>query len=196
MSAALAPVIPIRGTLYEILDHLDALYESEALAETAEQQAEIHADIARWINAELSKVDGITRYLAHCKAQQRFAAEEIERLQARKAAFESRADRLKQCVIIAMGALEKERLEGHTSTLTLQRCPPSVDITDETAVPAEYKAATITVSGETWERLRPMLPTVTPRFAVSKTAVKTAITAKLDVPGATLVTDKMTVVCR
>jgi Siphovirus Gp157 len=199
MSAALAPVIPIRGTLYEIAAHLDALYDTEALAATAEEQAAIQVDIARWIEAEIRKVDSVAGYMRYCVQQQRNADQEIARLQNRKAAFASREERTKECVIVAMELLKLKRLEGRTNTTTLQPCPISVNITDESAVPIDYKSITVTMPATTWEWVQTGLPEeIRPsKTAISKSRIAAAIQKqKIDVPGATLVTDKKTAVCR
>ena len=199
MSAALAPVVPIRGTLYQIVEHLDALYDTEALAETAEEQAAIQADIARWIEAEIRKVDAVAGSLRYYKQQQQNADEEIARLEKRKAIFASRYDRTKQCVIVAMELLKLRRLDGRTNTITLQPCPVSVDVTDESAVPIDYKHVTVTMPAVTWEWLQTSLPdTIRPsRTAISKSKIAAAIQKqKLTVPGAKLITDKKTAVCR
>src|SRR5688500_1407714 len=99
---AAAQVIPIdlpNGSLYEITDHLSALFDTYDMVETAELQEEIDVEIARYLEAEVRKVDGIAGYLAHCEKQQEFAAEEIKRLQDRKTTYARRFDRLKQYVI-------------------------------------------------------------------------------------------------
>lgn len=61
--------------------------------------------------------------------------------------------------------------------VSLRKCPPSVLITDEAAIPAVYKETVITEK-------------------VSKDAIKAALKSGVEVPGAKLVTDKTTLTIR
>ena len=44
------------------------------------------------------------------------------------------------------------KLEGKTTTFSLRACPPSVEATDESAIPAEYKALTLKLPAVMWEQ--------------------------------------------
>jgi hypothetical protein len=70
-----------------------------------------------------------------------------------------------------------KKIEGRTSTLSLRACPSSVKILDEAAIPADYKVTKMEVS-------------------VDKKAVKAALEADVDVPGADLVIGKNSLVRR
>jgi hypothetical protein len=196
MSAA-AIVIPIKPqSLFEIVEHLEALYDSYDLVETQPLRVQIEAEIAGYVEAELVKVDGIARYLAHCKAQQGFAAEEIKRLQKRQANYEAREEQLEQRVIEIMEARGAKKLEGRTSTLSLRPCPVSVQILDEAAIPEAYKVTTVSLPAEAWSthitEHPAILGSVTKSATVvSKTAVKDELQADRDVEGADLVIGKM-----
>ncbi len=82
-------------------------------------KAELEEQIARLVAAEIAKVDGVSRMLAHFENQAAFAAQEIKRLQERKRAFERSYERLESCAKLAMEAAGKTKLEGTTSTLAL-----------------------------------------------------------------------------
>jgi hypothetical protein len=177
---AAATVIPIqapRGSLYEITDHLAALFDTIEMVETPEDRLAIEAEIDRYLAAEIRKVDSVAGYLAHCETQSDFAAAEIKRLQERKALYERRFDRVKQYVIGVMEFQGLKKIEGQTSTLALRGCPASVDVLDEAAVPEEFKIAKTVVS-------------------VDKKALKAALEAGRDVAGADLVFGKNTLVRR
>jgi hypothetical protein len=184
------------GSFEEITEHLVALFDSLDLCDTDEARAACQEDIARYLEAQIRKVDGIAAYLTHCKQQEAYAAEEIKRLQARKKSWENRHESLKQYVACVMEFHKFKKLEGRTSTLTLQPCPVSVEFTDEAQVPLLYKTVALSISGETWAWLQQLLPGVEPKLSTSKTAVKEALEQKVEVPGATLRTDKKTVVVR
>ena len=86
------------------------------------------------------------------------------------------------------------RLEGKTTTFSLRACPQSVEVTDESAIPAEYRILLLKLPAVTWERLldgleieqrSAVLEQVSrPEVSVDKRSIKAAI--GIDVPGAGL----------
>ena len=95
------------------------------------------------------------------------------------------------------------RSEGHTSTLVLRGCAPSVEVVEEALIPLDYKRAMVHIAAAMWDDI---LNSLDPEFrdavlaattndlsvTVDKVAIKAAIEAGLDVPGAKLITDKTT----
>ena len=87
-------------------------------------------------------------------------------------------------------------LEGKTTTFSLRACPPSVDVTDESAVPSEYKTLTLKLPAVTWEQLLDGLDIEQrvavlgqvrgPEVTIEKRSIKAAIDGGADVPGAGL----------
>lgn len=171
-----ANIIPIRepqgSSLYQILEDLAALLDTLDIAESDEARREIEAEINAICEREVRKVDAIANYLATLENQQRFAAEEMKRLQARKAAAERKQQRLEAYVIRIMEQAGLRKLEGRTNTFTLRPCPASVRITDELLVPPAYQI----------ERPVEMTP--------DKRAIRAAIEAGECVDGTELVTGK------
>jgi len=165
-------------TLYSVVDTLPALMDSYDLTEEGSpERAECEAEIRRYMEALPRKVDGVSRMLAHLESQAELAAKEIARLQRRKARFERAQERLEGYVMDVLRTLPEpkrgsRRLEGDTSTLSLAKCPPSLNITDMDAIPADF---VIVVPAST---------------TVDKAAVKQALVDGREVPGAGLVTDR------
>jgi Siphovirus Gp157 len=176
MSAA--PVIPINihQPLVAIQDHLEALFDTYDMTEEGSPEREaLTYEIAVYLEAEIRKVDSIAGYLAHCEAQQEFAAQEIKRLQERKSSWARKQERLEDYIIRVMELAGKPKLEGRTSTLSVRPCPPSVEVVDQSLVPPEYIRTVVTES-------------------VDKTAAKAALKAGENIAGLKLVTDKRSVV--
>ena len=100
------------------------------------------------------------RILRH---QIEFADSEIVRLRERKATYQRALGRIENYVIHTIEVLGKDakgkyrRLEGKTVTFSLAGCPPSVEITDESAVPAEYRALTLKLPALVWEQILALL---------------------------------------
>ena len=160
-----APVL----TLYAIEDSIGAVCDTlEGLPDDElGMRAELEEQLARLVAAELRKVDGIARVLAHFESQAAFASAEIKRLQLRKKRFEAAQERLESSIRVAMECAGTRKLEGESSTLSLRAAPASVSIHDFEAVPAAYKIVKVDTS-------------------IDKAAVAKALKAGLEVPGADL----------
>jgi hypothetical protein len=157
-------------TLYQIEDHLAALIDSVDMVPDDEPGllAELEEDIARTLELELKKVDGVSHMLAHFESQAQFAAAEIKRLQASKKRYERAGERLEAYVRGAMQLAGRDKLEGETSTLQIRKNPAAVYISNCDAIPAEYQVISTSVS-------------------VDKARVSKALKAGVVVPGAELV---------
>jgi len=196
-------------TLYDCEDNVLALAESTETV-TPEQQEQFLADFGAALLAAADKRDRVAHYLAHLEMQQAFAAQEIKRLIERKAWYERQQERLEGYVchvIEAIGLDEKGRyrkLEGNVSTLSVRQCPDTVNITDEAAVPADYKTATVSLPAVLWEELigsldidlntKVLEAVKNPKLVISKTAVKKALDAKEPVMGAEMAFGKLSLV--
>lgn len=160
-------------TLYDIEDQILALIDTgEGMDEGDPLREQLETELAHFIVLQLKKVDGVCRVLAHLESQAALAAAEIKRLQTRKQAFDRGVERLEAHVTAAMQNAGKDKLEGDTSTLKLQKNPASVFVSDFDAVPASYKIVKVDTS-------------------IDKAAVARALKGGVDVAGAELVTTKV-----
>ena len=187
--------------LYLIEDHLAALIETAELV-SPEQELEFRAEFQAALTAAVDKRDRVGQFLAHLEQQIDFARFEIDRLRQRKAAFERALARLEDYVIKTIEDLGTDakgkyrRLEGKTTTFSLRACPPSVEVANEAAIPAEYKVLLLKLPAVTWEQLLDGLEieqrsavlgqVKSPEATVDKRLVKAAIDGGVDVPGAGL----------
>lgn len=167
MSTAVAPIAP---SLYELEQDLQSFLDTEDLV-SPEQEQVFRAELASAIQASVEKRDRVGQFIRHCELQARNCDEEIKRLQSRKRTFDNAEKRVRgyvQSVIESLALAtngKTQKLEGKIVTFSLRAKPPSVEITDESAIPVEYKHIT---------------------FTVSKTLVKEALEQGTDVPGADL----------
>jgi hypothetical protein len=191
--------------LYAIEDTLAALIETAELV-SPEQEREFRADFQTALNAAVDKRDKVGQFLAHLERQIDYARFEIDRLRQRKAASERALARLEEYVIETienLGTDGKGRyrtLEGKTTTFSLRGCPPSVEVADESAIPAEYKTLTLKLPAVTWEQLLDGLDieqraavlaqVKSPEIGVDKRSIKAAFDGGTDVPGAGLVSGR------
>jgi hypothetical protein len=187
--------------LYVIEDHLAALIETAELV-SPEQEQEFRAEFQTALTAAVDKRDRVGQFLAHLEQQIDFAKFEIDRLRQRKATCERALVRLEDYVIGTIenlgtdGKGKYRRLEGKTTTFSLRACPPSVEVADETAIPAEYKVLILKLPAVMWEQLLDGLEIEqraavlgqvrSPEVTVDKRSIKAAIDGGVDVPGAGL----------
>jgi Siphovirus Gp157 len=155
------------GSLYELQDHLQALFDSMEMVENPALKKEAEMDIERYLQAEVAKVDSLSNYLAMCESQQSAAKSEIERLRARASMWENREERVRSYVQRVMEQGGYKKLEGRTATFMLRAVPASVVIIDESEIPEEFKRTVVSVS-------------------LDKGAIKKAIHEGRNVPGADL----------
>ena len=167
MAAATVLQFPT-GSLYQIEDHLSALYETLDAC-PPEQRAELETDIERYLEAEVRKVDGIAAYMAHCEAQMSFAADEIKRLQERKGRYSRQLERMKDTCVRVMEQLDKKRLEGRTTTFSLRAMPVREEALDESVTPERFKRTEVIPAREV--------------VTIDRRAIKAALEAGEDVPG-------------
>ena len=188
--------------LYVIESYLAALVETAELV-SPEQEQEFRAELRSALVNAVEKRDRVGQFLAHLEQQIEFANLEINRLKQRKAAFERALARLESYVIETienLGTDEKGKyrtLEGRTTTFSLRLCPPSVDVTDEAAIPADFKTLLLKVPAVAWEQLLDGLgidqraaivaKVETPEVRVDKRSVRAAIESGAHVPGADVV---------
>lgn len=178
---------PQLPTLYEAEESLLALLDTEDLVQP-EQEAEFRQDLARQLEATIQKRDNVASFISACEAQADFAAEEIERLRRRKAAFENAAQRLRSYVVSvieaqgpdAKGKLKK--LVGQRFTMSARACAASVDVFDEALVPLKYKHVTVSMPAEDWEALfdaagSPVIPGSHVAYSIDKVAIKAELSA-------------------
>jgi len=191
--------------LYVIEDQLAALIETAELV-SPEQEQEFRLEFQTALTAAVEKRDRVGQFLAHLEQQIDFARFEIDRLRQRRATCERALARLEEYVIETIEKLGTDSkgkyrtLEGKTTTFSLRACPPSVEVTDESAIPSQYKTLTLKLPAATWEQLLDGLEieqrvavlgqVKSPEVAVEKRSIKGAIDGGADVPGAGLATGR------
>jgi hypothetical protein len=149
-------------TLYKIEQELETLLDS---VETCpdELRPELEEQIARYVGAEVDKVDRIGTVLSSLDNVQAHAKAEIDRLRERQQSAERAGKRLEGYVLHVLRQRGGQPLKGRNVTFTIRHSEALI-IDDPSAVPAEWKRTTITVD-------------------IPKDPIKKAIKAGEDVPG-------------
>lgn len=161
-----AVVLP-QGTLAELTDHLQALFDTLEMIDDADLRKQAEAEIDRYLQAEVRKVDNIADYIGKCEREMANLKAEAERLRQRAETWENRGQRVRDYVKRVMQQSETLRLEGRANTFYLRAATPSVMISDETLIPEPFRVPIVS-------------------YKIDKVAIKKAIEAGQDVPGADL----------
>lgn len=154
-------------TLYEISTDLVALLDTVDLCETPEKRAECEAEIDRTMKLQLKKVDDFNRYLTHLENQAALCDKEADRIKTLQRVLERYVERLEAYAVHVMEELNVKKLEGDTSQLRLRHNAPAVEITNEEQVPDKFKI-------------------IVPHVSLDRQAIKKALNAGEEVPGADL----------
>ena len=186
--------------LYQLEDLL-VTYAETADCVPADQEEEFYQQFAALIKEAAEKRDRMGQFMAHLESQIQFADAEIKRLQERKHYYAKVYARVEAYLVRILQSLGKDpkgkpkKLEGHTTTFSLHRNPPSVSITDETQIPEAYKTASVALKlpAEQWAAFLDTLDLEARALVMdgarvtlepSKTAIKAALESDTPVPGA------------
>lgn len=151
-------------TLYDIQVELlrDVELRQELIAgeyelmpeERTEAIAECEMRIAAYIDATPGKVDNTTGFLKECTRREEIDKAEADRIYERAKAWKAKREYVEECVIRALQAVGKERIEGRHSTLALRKCPSSVEVAQPELVPIEYNRVVVKLPMPLWEACR------------------------------------------
>jgi hypothetical protein len=171
------------------------------LAESAEEEGltpEIERALAAYLEGALEKRDRVAQFIHYCDGMAELAKAEIKRLQARQKHFEATSERVQTMVLHVLDFLGVKKLEGRTHTLVKRKCPASVKIADEAAIPPEFKRLTLPL--DQWHRLLAAVPEELRKEAmtaaqkqeesINLVAVKEALNLERQVPGADLLVNQ------
>jgi hypothetical protein len=149
--------------LWKIEEELRALVDS---VETCpdELRAELEERIARYVGAEIDKVDRVGAVLSSLDGVAANAKTEIDRLRARQQSAERARARLEDYVLRVLRERDGQPLKGRNVTLSVRHSEALI-VDDPDAVPAEWKRTTVVVD-------------------VPKDPLKKAIKAGQEIPGA------------
>lgn len=160
-------------TLYEVETELAETFDQVQELQSTGQEDELHAALfalEAYVKESVAKRDRVGKFLETLDATQASIDCEIERLQDRKKRIGKAKESMCQYIVMIMGRIGVQKLEGNLFSFKIWKNPPSVAITDPVALPPEY--------------LRQPDP---PAPVPDKKLIKEDLTAGVDIPGACLV---------
>jgi hypothetical protein len=149
-------------TLFALDESLSLLMESAteaAAGNSGEMPEELRQAVLDYCEAFGAKVDNIANYIKSQESEARNAKTEIDRLQARQAAAENKAERLKGLLKYFMDTRGLRNMKGRLNTISLRKNSQDsllVDSVDQ--IPSEYWRVSITLPVPDLEELLQHLP--------------------------------------
>jgi hypothetical protein len=206
-SLALEPP-PRKMSLVQIVDNIDLLNVIVESAKNDDEREAAQRELERCVVEELpTKVDGIGYYkkrienqVAALRQGKRDITADFDRSIKR---LEARWQRVRALSKYALTKANVPSFKGGVYTISLCSGEKTPDIFDPDLVPDKFKTVTVTMSAEMWERIRLLPVTVTLpdgreettpvddnvrsfHYVVDEAAVRVALEAKEEVPGAEL----------
>jgi hypothetical protein len=172
-------------SLYHIEEELKAYLDSEALV-PEEQLAEFQAEFVAKSAAAVRKRGDCIRAISHIEAQISGARAEENRIAAWRGSLESGLARFKDYLVRCIELSGQKKVEADNGSLAIQANPESVEITDATLIPDEFQTVTVKIPAAVYRDLSTWLEGYDATFNPSKSAIKEAIKAGREIPGADL----------
>jgi Siphovirus Gp157 len=178
MAAIVAPVVPIRPqSLFDLTERLTELLDSIDMCEDADVRAECEQEIADVLSRQLSKVDNMAEFSDHLEFQIALRKKQVQLLEKANRRAAGILERIDNAILRTMDATGRKSLEGSLYSFSLRKLPPSVEVTNQAVVPAQYIRTTVSES-------------------VDKQVAKVDLKNGVTIPGLSYVSDRKGVVRR
>ena len=189
--------IAATNSLFEIDVELDSLLDEieEQTAQGGEPSGELVARFQQFCSAHDEKVDRIGRFLRRMEAHEQFCRSEAARLSDRARAAAGKVERTRNMVLYYLMSRDLKAIEGREFTLRAQKnSQDSVRITDEAALPIDFRKIDARIGGSLWKTVLANLPDELGKMIESTVetsrpdtdSIKAAILHEEQVPGAEL----------
>ena len=126
------------NSLYELSAHL-AIVQDEIINDEGVISEELERQLDTLLPAITEKAGNIGRWLRNIDGNIESVESEITRLKERKEVNSHLKDRLKTYLKDSMEKAGMDKIDTGIMVLAIQKNPPSVELVDETAIPASYK---------------------------------------------------------
>lgn len=185
----------------DAVQHLANFDESKLLQDGGVTRELLVAEVERteavlrvFLKAEIVKVNGICHVIRSWRGEIAEAGAEKKRV----ALIEERRQNALNClmgfVLSVMQDMGEKKLATPTNTLRRQNNPPSLEVFDVLQVPAEFMKAHVTMPLQQWRDLIAATPLLGTAFEINTEydggAIREALKAGREVPGARMVTDR------
>jgi hypothetical protein len=158
-------------TLWEITERIGELLDSLDMCDDPDVRDECEAEIADYLSRQLVKVDHMAELIDHIEAQIAMRKKQVQLLEKANRRGAGIIERIDNAVLRVLEATGRKSLDGSLYSFSLRKLPPSVEVTNQAVVPAQYIRTTVSES-------------------VDKAVAKIDLRNGIAVPGLRLVTDR------
>lgn len=152
--------------LYEITNEFENVFNQ--IGEDGELTEEMMLNLDSLQSDFENKAVSVAAYIKNIEAEEAAIAQAIEDMRLRKAKLAKRADSLSEYLQFNLQRLSINEIKSSPYfKIKLKQCPPSVDVFDETVIPAEFWREKLTAS-------------------VDKVKLKEVLSDGVEVPGASI----------
>lgn len=169
--------VTLSAAVSDVRAFIDAIEAIENTEGEEEKREEALQAFAAAVTVAASKVDSFSQFVLQAESRAEFLRGEAARSGALAKTLESLVDRLREYAVVTMRNNGATKLEGSKHEMKLKRCPPSVGIFDEAAIPPRYI-------------------TIKETLAIDKRQLLADLKKGADIPGALLIEDKQTLSIR
>lgn len=173
---AVAPVITMRPqSLWDLTERLTELLDTIDMCDDPDVRAECEQEILETLTRQMTKIDAMCEFQDHLEMSIALRKKQVQLLERANRRAASILERIDNAVLRVLDATGRKSLEGSLYSFSLRKLPPSVEVTNQAVVPAQYIRTTVSES-------------------VDKQVAKIDLRNGITVPGLRLVTDKHTVI--
>lgn len=117
-----------------------------------EQEGELNETLEQWMDINQGdlalKIDGYKLFIDHCEAKADYFKDRAAEFSAAAKALLGHKDRMKEYLKFSMLQMEKEELAGVDFKFKLINSKASIEIFDESLLPASFMRETVTLSAD------------------------------------------------
>jgi Siphovirus Gp157 len=158
------------AALYQLVEQYRSL---EALDASEDLPAEVIQDTLEGLTGELTvKATNVAKFILNTEAMAEAIENAADAMKERASRIRRRSESIRNYLKVNMQASGITKIEATEFVLSLKKNPPAVIVTDEASIPEAFKAVPT--------------PPPPPSPRPDKTAIKKAIQAGVEVPGAHL----------
>lgn len=193
-------------TLYETLDTLAALAETDVDQLSETEKAELIADVGAAMKANAEKCDRVAMFILGETARGEFWRDVARGMTEKARLAENNVERVREYVAGILQALPRDekgkpaKAIGTNHTMSLRAKPAFVKI-DPVLVSDDYKLVTLTMPLEMWQQINQELTLNEHElrkvvFSIDEVALKAAAKGGLEVPGTALLVGEYSLVIK
>jgi len=144
---AVAPVITMRPqSLFDLTERLTELLDTIDMCDDPDVRLECEQEILETLTRQMGKIDAMAEFQDHLEFSIALRKKQVQLLEKSNRRANAILERIDNAILRTMDATGRQRLEGSLYSFSLRKLPPSVEVTNQAVVPAQYIRTTVSES--------------------------------------------------